>query len=71
MTDNRHFSSMNGESRSESTGKCSNLGWEEDLPREENDFEIRDKVKDKFQPHNCSSRPEPAKGDMIYITMTF
>lgn len=60
---------MNGQSRSESTRKCRNLGWEEGLPREENDFEIRDK--DKFQPHNFSSRPDSAKKDMIYITMTF
>lgn len=62
---------MNGKNRRESTKKWNNLGWEKGPPTVENDFEIRDKVKDKFQPHTFSSRPDPAKGDMIYITVTF
>lgn len=60
-----------GRAEVQSQGKCNGLYWEEGPLKEENDFEIRDKVKDKFQPYNFSFRPDPAKGDMIYITMTF
>lgn len=71
MADKKYFPLMNGESRSAVTREMQWRDWEEGPLKEENDFEIRDKVKDKFQPYNFSFRADPAKGDMIYITMTF
>lgn len=42
-------------------GKCGSMGWKECPLKEKTDFEIRDKVKGKFQPHNVSFRPDPAE----------
>lgn len=41
------------------------MGWKKCPLKEKIDFEIRDKVKGKFQPYNFSFRPDPANRDMI------
>ena len=48
--------------------KCGNLGWEQGPQRKENDFGVRGKFEDKFQPHNFSFILDPAKRDLIYST---
>lgn len=49
MTDKRHSPLMMGRVEVGAQGKSRNRGWGEGpKSREENDFAVRDKVKDKF-----------------------